>query len=138
METTGCPGNMIIASKFLLVTMAMQCSQRALSLASLAFGLVATGGLALAIATDYWLLTSEPIKLPEYLTSYPVSDVAFNASVYYDDLQEIPELEEEDEESFLGFPELNTMTVNMHIGLWRGCISDHIPHYGTSWLPLSV
>ena len=34
---------------------------RTLSLTSLAFALIATGALSLAVATDYWLFTMEPI-----------------------------------------------------------------------------
>lgn len=39
----------------------MRCSIRALGLCSLALGLLATGALSLAVATDYWLYTGEPI-----------------------------------------------------------------------------
>ena len=34
---------------------------RTLTLISLTFGLAATGALLLAVATDYWLYTSEPM-----------------------------------------------------------------------------
>ena len=41
----------------------MRCGTRALSLISLGFGLVATGALSLAVATDYWLFTVEQVAL---------------------------------------------------------------------------
>ena len=36
---------------------------RVLALASLLFGLAATGTLSLAVAVDFWLFTSEPIQI---------------------------------------------------------------------------
>ncbi len=39
----------------------MKCGMRTLSLTSLAFALIATGALSLAVATDYWLFTLESI-----------------------------------------------------------------------------
>lgn len=44
----------------------MNWGMRTLSLISLAFGLVATGVLALAVATDFWLFTSEPWTIPQF------------------------------------------------------------------------
>ncbi|ELT88463.1 hypothetical protein CAPTEDRAFT_196114 [Capitella teleta] len=71
------------------------CSSRALSLTSLAFGLVATGGLVLAVATDFWLILSEPVPLsPEML-----------------------------QEVITGGMETPVMTVDTHSGLWRACIN---------------
>lgn len=37
----------------------MKCNARSLSLCSLGFGLLATGALALAVSTDYWIYTFE-------------------------------------------------------------------------------
>ena len=47
----------------------MRCGARSLSLVSLGFGLVATGALSLAVATDYWLFTVEPIVPDPHFTS---------------------------------------------------------------------
>lgn len=38
-----------------------------MALISLAFGLVATGTLSLAVSVDYWLFTIEPVPLPAEL-----------------------------------------------------------------------
>jgi hypothetical protein len=42
----------------------MKCNARSLSLCSLGFGLLATGALALAVSTDYWIYTMEKVVLP--------------------------------------------------------------------------
>ena len=42
------------------LSISMKCGNRALSLTSLALGLLALGTLSLAVATDYWLFTHEP------------------------------------------------------------------------------
>ena len=66
---------------------------RTLSLTSLTFGLVAMGGLSLAVATDYWLYSSEPYPLyiPDPTPTNP------------NRTQEI------------------MVTVKFHSGLWRAC-----------------
>ena len=70
----------------------MHCTPRMRSLVSLVFALGATGALALAIATDYWLWTSEAL----YSDMLP-AEVANSSS----------------EKNFW---------INAHSGLWRLCI----------------
>jgi hypothetical protein len=48
----------------------MWCTIRVLTLASLLFGLAATGTLSLAVAVDFWLFTNEPFQ------------VVFNGTIY--------------------------------------------------------
>jgi len=53
----------------------MRCGSRSLSLVSLGFGLVATGALSLAVATDYWLFTVEPVAAEPTLN---MTDASFD------------------------------------------------------------
>jgi hypothetical protein len=83
-----------------------------LTLLSLAFGLLASGALALAVATDYWLYTSEPLgedDMQDMIPSVSPGDYPMytNYSYYgYDEgaLQDAP-----------------MMFIKVHSGLWRVC-----------------
>ena len=54
----------------------MKFGERAFSLISLAFGLVAAGALALAVATDFWIHAVEPIRVDNETTIIGSFDVA--------------------------------------------------------------
>lgn len=54
----------------------MKFGERAFSLISLAFGLVAAGALALAVATDFWIHAIEPIRVDNETTIIGSFDVA--------------------------------------------------------------
>jgi hypothetical protein len=87
---------------------------------SLVFGLVATGALALALATDYWLFTSEPFNAenidfptaeenempPEYSYNNTTTD-SYNTSA-------IPEYPDE------------PIFIETHSGLWRMCLVNEL------------
>ena len=108
---------MLVAAEGLLVMMALKCGQRALSMASLAFGLVATGGLALAVATDFWLYTSEPILIPDsVLATGPGPDDYYPLNDTYVDEYPV------NEGGIPGLFEPPTFTVQTNSGLWRACI----------------
>lgn len=105
----------------------MRCGTRALSLTSLGFGLVATGALSLAVATDYWLFTVEPI-IPDIM-------IGSNDTAAY----EGHELDA-GAESASGPPadallppvgpgdgSMLPVVISMHSGLWRLCIINDPP-----------
>jgi hypothetical protein len=110
----------MLARGCFLVTIMLQCSQRALSLTSLAFGLIATGGLALAVVTDFWLIISEPIQIsaeemPGMMMEPIPSDMHSNFSLP-------PEMALDNYEDFPGPGEMPPILVRTHSGLWRACL----------------
>src|SRR5260221_14454675 len=88
----------------------MQCGARAFSLLSLTFGLMAAGALSLAVATDFWVYTSE---------TFPLSS----------------DNETEDMSTAVSGTDFVSVTINMHSGLWRMCIIN-IPGGCDIWLVL--
>lgn len=111
----------------------MRCGTRALSLMSLGFGLVATGALSLAVATDYWLFTVEQVPIPkemfnESLMMAPSLDDEQLMDLDLDTtgpppppaLDDIPLLS--DVGQWAG-----PMVISMHSGLWRSCIINQNP-----------
>ena len=72
------------------------CDMRTMSLISLGFGLISVGALSLAVATDYWLFTQEPLYMDypgmEMNTTEPqmflvkIHSGLWRACTYYDDL----------------------------------------------------
>jgi len=104
----------------------MRCTTRALSLTSLGFGLVATGALSLAVATDYWLFTMEPIVLESADMIIEPNDTAAQAPAY--DGEELDASGPPAEASLPidGNSMFPTVVISMHSGLWRMCmIHDH-------------
>jgi len=105
----------------------MRCGTRALSLTSLGFGLVATGALSLAVATDYWLFTVEPvIPDPESMTG-PNDTVPMAAAYEGHELDAGAESASGPPADALPpvGPDGNAMlpiVISMHSGLWRLCI----------------
>jgi len=94
----------------------MRCGARALSLLSLGFGLIATGALSLAVATDYWLFTVEQIT-PEQndtiaMEALYAEQLDINASEPPSDAVPFAP----DGSSMLSIP------ISTHSGLWRLCI----------------
>jgi hypothetical protein len=83
----------------------MRCGTRTLSLVSLGFGLVATGALSLAVATDYWLFTIEPLPTQQ---DYGPGRENFT-----------------EEESVTTPQQDNYIVIHAHSGLWRTCIILH-------------
>ena len=90
----------------------MKLSLRVLSLLSLAFGLVATGALSLAVATDYWLFTEESMTPGE--GDVDPLDISFNDSAVLG-----PDIENISLEPYL---DSSPVRVAVHSGLWRMCI----------------
>lgn len=73
----------------------MNCSNQEMSIAALALGLFSTCALALAVATDFWLYTSEPVAGDERFEFDPVTNETI---------------------------EMPPMYVSVHSGLWRVCV----------------
>ncbi len=89
---------------------------RTLTLISLTFGLASTGALLLAVATDYWLYTSEPVNIEEMMMNGQ-SDVSE---------EEFP-LESVDgmKDEYLmneSLPMIVPEAIKLHSGLWRVCV----------------
>lgn len=79
----------------------MPCGARVLSLVSLTFGLVASGALSLAVATDFWLFTVEyVIPPPDNETELATGSGS-----------SLPPVDQQE-----------PITIYMHSGLWRLCI----------------
>ena len=88
-----------------------------LTFVSLALGLVATGVLSLAVATDYWLYSSEPLDFENMVMdanpALPEEDFA------PDELQGLgQEYTGMDDAS----PILLPTSIKLHSGLWRVCV----------------
>jgi len=99
----------------------MRCGSRALSLTSLGFGLVATGALSLAVATDYWLFTVEPvIPNPEDMT---LSNETAEMMAAYERQEVVADASEPPPAPIL--PAF--VVISMHSGLWRLCIINDPP-----------
>ena len=84
----------------------MTCDVRILNYASLAFGLMSFGALSLAVATDFWLFTDEPLSPDMWMDM--VGPGGFNESYPYD--EEMPVV----------LP--GVIVANLHSGLWRACM----------------
>ena len=72
--------------------MSMQCGLRALGHLSLVFGLLASGALSLAVATDFWLFTTEQLlptsvsnPIPVYAAPSPGSSTVSSSANDEDD-----------------------------------------------------
>ena len=89
----------------------MKCGQRTLNVVSLAFGLLATGALALAVSTDYWLYTEEPLSEENISDMLPSVPEEYEPIEYfnYTDYEEYIALEEP------------VIIIKAHSGLWRMC-----------------
>lgn len=88
----------------------VHCSVRSLSLFSLLFGLVATGALSLAVATDFWIYTEEPIRLTLGNDSDYAGGGGGGAGA------QVPG------DQSLSASAVNYLNIRMHSGLWRLCI----------------
>jgi len=115
--------------------MTMRCGTRALSLVSLGFGLVATGALSLAVATDYWLFTVEQV-IPKLDLSpndtLMMEAAAAAAAAAYEELQlddDVADVPADDLPPVGpdGSPMLGPILISMHSGLWRLCIITDPP-----------
>jgi hypothetical protein len=92
--------------------MSMQCGLRALGHLSLVFGLLASGALSLAVATDFWLFTTEllllnaasspqplPIAAPSTSTAPSITDTTDeNGNDDEDDNEEPANADEDDDD----------------------------------------
>ncbi len=90
---------------------------RGLSYISLGLGLAATGTLALAVATDYWLYSSEPVDFEQMI-------LQGHSELGEDNFPEAG-LVEGLEEPFLmneSLPMILPNAVKLHSGLWRVCV----------------
>jgi len=108
----------------------MRCSTRALSLISLGFGLVATGALSLAVATDYWLFTVEPlIPGADGIITGPNDTAAMAVAYDGEELDAAASGPPADAVLPVVGPDGGSMlpvVISMHSGLWRLCIiTDH-------------
>ena len=122
----------------MILWVTMKCGRRALTLASLAFGLGATGALALAVATDFWLYTTE--NLATIISAYypssmdmggglPVMDEAVEDMDYNMSLAEYGPGGGQEEIPNGDYPD-PSFTVTIHSGLWRACILYNMPVEG--------
>lgn len=118
--------------------MSMQCGLRALGHLSLVFGLLASGALSLAVATDFWLFTVEllvasavspPQSLP--ITTRPLStapSIINTTDENGDDNDNDNELDDVadaagsiNQEPIEG-ENLYRVVAKVHSGLWRTCL----------------
>jgi hypothetical protein len=124
----------------------MRCGTRSLSLVSLGFGLVATGALSLAVATDYWLFTVEPL-VPDSSTNGtggPDTEDGSSSAVALIEQSEIADPTPErgkdsgisqkqqseavqQTTSASGLQTATEITVRVHSGLWRLCVVNEEP-----------
>ena len=93
---------------------------RTLTLISLTFGLASTGTLLLAVATDYWLFTSEPINFEEMVLG---GQADLSEEEFPPETLDVMELD------YLGGDGLNDSVpiiiptaIKLHSGLWRVCV----------------
>jgi len=98
----------------------MRCGTRTLSLTSLGFGLVATGALSLAVATDYWLYTVEMVEIKLNDTTVTMGMAAAYEELELDDIDAAGPLS--DDLPAVGQDGSSMFPVAMHSGLWRMCI----------------
>ena len=94
----------------------MKCSARGLSLVSLLLGLLASGILTLAVVTDYWLYTTEPMNFEEMI-------MGGKSELDEEDLplETLPDVGKD----FLindGNPIILPNSIKLHSGLWRVCV----------------
>ena len=107
----------------------MKLSLRVLSLLSLAFGLVATGALSLAVATDYWLFTTEPMPLSEMAPDPSMLENLAGANPE-GEMPELPPDYFDDIQTAMPFGTAPPMdidyivSINVHSGLWRFCLQQ--------------
>jgi voltage-dependent calcium channel gamma-5 len=81
-----------------------QCGLRALGHLSLVFGLLASGALSLAVATDFWLFTTEKLDLEALSAAAAASGGTDNLTLSLRPL------------------ESDSPVAKLHSGLWRKCI----------------
>lgn len=117
----------------------IQCgmlSLRTLTHLALVFGLVATGSLFLAIATDFWLYTTEsldPVIIPEIRPDFAGNPTALNRSedglpsaAVGPGAKPVPggwgTLAAGDAAAGPGGDMTNHLIAKLHSGLWRSCV----------------
>ncbi len=89
---------------------------RTLTLVALGFGLASVGALFLAIATDYWLFTSEPVDFEKMI-------LGGQSEISKDEFP--PDtIQGFDDEVFLNesVPMIFPTAIKIHSGLWRVCV----------------
>ncbi len=91
----------------------------ALTIIALLTGLASTGALLLAIVTDYWLYTSEPLDFENMILG---GEVDVSAEDFPPDALEGFQVDD-------NYPTLNESTqiilpaaISLHSGLWRVCV----------------
>jgi len=89
---------------------------RAVGLASIAVGLLATVVLAVAISTDYWLYTDEPIDTGLKPELPPIADATQG------------DVDETDSTDVVPVSSVGIFTTNS--GLWRMCIYAKVDYTG--------
>ncbi len=84
---------------------------------SLALGLTATGVLSLAIATDYWLFSSEPLDFENMILegAATLSKDEVDPNVLEDTDGDMPMFNETG-------PMIFPKAIKLHSGLWRVCV----------------
>jgi hypothetical protein len=117
--------------------MSMQCGLRALGHLSLVFGLLASGALSLAVATDFWLYTIEllipnsvsNLQLPT-VASQPMSTAPSIIAITEENVDEDDSEQDDAVDDASDFSqelpdadtEITAVTVKVHSGLWRTCM----------------
>ncbi len=98
----------------------MDFSMRSLTLISLGLGLIATGILSLAIATDYWLFSSEPVDFENMVMNGEPSVEAedFPPDTLYNFGPDDAYHYLANETATMIFP----TSIKLHSGLWRVCV----------------
>jgi len=107
----------------------MRCGTRALSLTSLGFGLVATGALSLAVATDYWLFTVEPVPATMPSNDTAMMMAAAAAAAAEEELE--TDVSEPPPGAVQDGPDVSSVIpiipIRIHSGLWRLCMINDLP-----------
>jgi len=88
---------------------------RALGLASIAVGLLATVVLGIAVSADYWLYTDEPVNTGLMPELAPTTEAA-------------PDDVHDDDDADL--PSTVVMMVTTNSGLWRICVYPKVDYSG--------
>ena len=105
----------------LTITLIMDFSMRSLTLISLGLGLISTGILSLAIATDYWLFSSEPVDFENMVMN---GEQELDAEDLPDSL-DMGGFEGYDYKDLLNGSDpklILPMAIKLHSGLWRVCV----------------
>jgi len=101
---------------------------RALGLASIGVGFVATVVVAVAVSADYWLYTDEPMD-PGLPPTAPGDDGDATAAAPGDRDQDAGTQDEAESTS-------SVVMVATHSGLWRFCIDDKVDFTGENRSPI--